>query len=202
MQSILRPAIVLFAVLTLICGVLYPVAVTGIAQAAFPAAANGSLVEKDGEVVGSSLIGQQFSAPGYFWGRPSATGPMPNNGGGSSGSNQGPLNPALQEAVRGRIAALREADPGNTAPVPVDLVSASGSGLDPEISLAAAQYQAARVARARGLSQERVNALVAQHTQLRALGLFGEPRVNVLALNLDLDQEAKVATVAKTGHTR
>lgn len=202
MQSILRPAIVLFAVLTLICGVLYPVAVTGIAQAAFPAAANGSLVEKDGEVVGSSLIGQQFSAPGYFWGRPSATGPMPNNGGGSSGSNQGPLNPALQEAVKGRIAALREADPGNTAPVPVDLVSASGSGLDPEISLAAAQYQAARVARARGLSQERVNALVAQHTQLRALGLFGEPRVNVLALNLDLDQEAGVEGAAKTGHTR
>lgn len=202
MQSILRPAIVLFAVLTLICGVLYPVAVTGIAQAAFPAAANGGLVEKDGEVVGSSLIGQQFTAPGYFWGRPSATGPMPNNGGGSSGSNQGPLNPALQEAVKGRIAALREADPGNTALVPVDLVSASGSGLDPEISLAAAQYQAARVARARGLSQERVNALVEQHTQLRALGLFGEPRVNVLTLNLDLDKEAKVATVAKTGHTR
>jgi K+-transporting ATPase ATPase C chain len=202
MQAILRPAIVLFAVLTLICGVLYPVAVTGIAQAAFPAAANGSLVEKDGEVVGSSLIGQQFTAPGYFWGRPSATGPMPNNGGGSGGSNQGPLNPALQEAVKGRIAALRAADPGNTAPVPVDLVSASGSGLDPEISLAAAQYQAARVARARGLSHERVNALIEQHTQLRALGLFGEPRVNVLALNLDLDQEAKVAAVAKTGHTR
>jgi K+-transporting ATPase ATPase C chain len=202
MQSILRPAIVLFAVLTLICGVLYPVAVTGIAQAAFPAAANGSLVEKDGAVVGSSLIGQQFTAPGYFWGRPSATGPMPNNGGGSGGSNQGPLNPALQEAVKGRIAALRAADPDNTAPVPVDLVSASGSGLDPEISLAAAQYQAARVARARGLSQERVNALVEQHTQLRALGLFGEPRVNVLTLNLDLDKEAKVATVAKTGHTR
>lgn len=202
MQAILRPAIVLFAVLTLICGVLYPVAVTGIAQAAFPAAANGSLVEKDGEVVGSSLIGQQFTAPGYFWGRPSATGPMPNNGGGSGGSNQGPLNPALQEAVKGRIAALRAADPDNTAPVPVDLVSASGSGLDPEISLAAAQYQAARVARARGLSHERVNALIEQHTQLRALGLFGEPRVNVLALNLDLDQEAKVAAVAKTGHTR
>ena len=202
MQSILRPAIVLFAVLTLICGVLYPVAVTGIAQAAFPAAANGSLVEKDGQVVGSSLIGQQFTAPGYFWGRPSATGPMPNNGGGSGGSNQGPLNPALQEAVKSRIAALREADPGNTAPVPVDLVSASGSGLDPEISLAAAQYQAARVARARGVSRERVNALVKQHTQLRALGLFGEPRVNVLALNLDLDKEAQVATVAKTGHTR
>lgn len=202
MQAILRPAIVLFAVLTLICGVLYPAAVTGIAQAAFPAAANGSLVEKDGQVVGSSLIGQQFTAPGYFWGRPSATGPMPSNGGGSGGSNQGPLNPALQEAVKGRIAALRAADPDNTAPVPVDLVSASGSGLDPEISLAAAQYQAARVARARGMSQERVNALVEQHTQLRALGLFGEPRVNVLALNLDLDKEPGVEGAAKTGHTR
>lgn len=202
MQSILRPAIVLFAVLTLICGVLYPFAVTGIAQAAFPAPANGSLVEKDGAVVGSALIGQQFSAPGYFWGRPSATGPMPNNGAGSSGSNQGPLNPALQEAVKGRVAALREADPGNTAPVPVDLVTASGSGLDPEISLAGARYQAARVARARGLSPGRVNAMIEQHTQLRALGLFGEPRVNVLALNLDLDREAAVADAPENGHTR
>lgn len=202
MQSILRPAIVLFAVLTLICGVLYPFAVTGIAQAAFPAAANGSLVEQDGAVVGSALIGQQFSAPGYFWGRPSATGPMPNNGAGSGGSNQGPLNPALQEAVKGRVAALREADPGNTAPVPVDLVTASGSGLDPEISLAGARYQAARVARARGLSPERVNAMIEQRTQLRALGLFGEPRVNVLALNLDLDREAAVAGAPENGHTR
>ena len=202
MQSILRPALVLFAVLTLICGVLYPFAVTGIAQAAFPARANGSLIEKDGQVLGSALIGQQFTGAGYFWGRPSATGPMPNNGAGSGGSNQGPLNPALQEAVKGRIAALRETDPGNTAPVPVDLVSASASGLDPEISLAAAQYQAARVARARGLSQERVNALVDQHTQLRALGLFGEPRVHVLALNLDLDREYGLEAAAKTGHTR
>jgi len=202
MQSILRPALVLFALLTLICGVLYPFAVTGIAQAAFPAAANGSLIEKDGQVVGSSLLGQQFSAPGYFWGRPSATGPMPNNGAGSGGSNQGPLNPALQEAVKGRVAALRAADPGNTAPVPVDLVTASGSGLDPEISLAGARYQAARVARARGLSPERVNAMIEQHTQLRALGLFGEPRVNVLALNLDLDKEAGVAGAPETGHTR
>lgn len=202
MQSILRPALVLFALLTLICGVLYPFAVTGIAQAAFPAAANGSLIEKDGQVVGSSLLGQQFSAPGYFWGRPSATGPMPNNGAGSGGSNQGPLNPALQEAVKGRVAALRAADPGNTAPVPVDLVTASGSGLDPETSLAGARYQAARVARARGLSPERVNAMIEQHTQLRALGLFGEPRVNVLALNLDLDKEAGVAGAPETGHTR
>ncbi|WP_312517412.1 potassium-transporting ATPase subunit KdpC [Massilia sp.] len=202
MQSILRPALVLFAVLTLICGVLYPFAVTGIAQAAFPAAANGSLIEKDGQVVGSSLLGQQFTAPGYFWGRPSATGPMPNNGGGSGGSNQGPLNPALQEVVKGRVAALRAADPGNTAPVPVDLVTASGSGLDPEISLAGARYQAARVARARGLSPERVKAMIEHHTQLRALGLFGEPRVNVLALNLDLDKEAGVAGAPETGHTR
>jgi len=202
MQSILRPALVLFAVLTLICGVLYPFAVTGIAQAAFPAAANGSLLEKDGQVVGSSLLGQQFSAPGYFWGRPSATGPMPNNGAGSGGSNQGPLNPALQEAVKGRVAALRAADPGNTAPVPVDLVTASGSGLDPEISLAGARYQAARVARARGLAPQRVNAMIEQHTRLRALGLFGEARVNVLALNLDLDQEAGVAGAPETGHTR
>jgi len=202
MQSILRPALVLFAVLTLICGVLYPFAVTGIAQAAFPARANGSLIEKDGQVLGSALIGQQFTGAGYFWGRPSATGPMPNNGAGSGGSNQGPLNPALQEAVKGRIAALREIDPGNTAPVPVDLVSASASGLDPEISLAAAQYQAARVARARGLAPERVNGLVRQHTQLRALGLFGEPRVNVLALNLDLDREYGVEAAAKNGHTR
>ena len=202
MQSILRPALVLFAALTLIVGAAYPLAVTGIAQAAFPDTANGSLVEIDGKVVGSSLLGQSFTSPGYFWGRPSATGPMPNNGLGSGGSNQGPLNPALQEAVKGRVAALRAADPGNTAPVPVDLVTASGSGLDPEISLAGARYQAARVARARGLSPERVNAMIEQHTQLRALGLFGEPRVNVLALNLDLDKEAGVAGAPETGHTR
>jgi K+-transporting ATPase ATPase C chain len=202
MQSILRPALVLFTVLTLICGVIYPLAVTGIAQAAFPAQANGSLVEKDGQVVGSALIGQSFSTPGYFWGRPSATGPMANNGGGSSGSNQGPLNPALQEAVKGRVAALRAADPGNTAPVPVDLVTASASGLDPEISLAGAQYQAARVARARGIPVERVGALIERHTALRVFGLFGEPRVNVLALNMTLDAEHKMASAAESGHTR
>ena len=202
MQSILRPALVLFAVLTLICGVAYPLAVTGIAQAAFPLQANGSLVEKDGQVVGSALIGQSFSAPGYFWGRPSATGPMANNGGGSGGSNQGPLNPALQEAVKGRIASLREADPDNTAPVPVDLVTASASGLDPEISLAGAQYQAARVARARGIPVERVGTLIERHTELRVLGLFGEPRVNVLALNMTLDAEHKMASTAESGHTR
>lgn len=202
MQAILRPALVLFAALTLACGLLYPLAVTGIAQAAFPERANGSLVERDGRTVGSSLIGQQFSAPGYFWGRPSATGPMANNGGGSGGSNQGPLNPALQDAVKGRIAALREHDPDNAAPIPADLVTASGSGLDPEISPAAARYQAGRVARARGMAAERVDALVEQHTEGRILGLFGEPRVNVLALNLALDGERAVETAEETGHTR
>jgi len=194
MQSILRPALALFAALTLVCGVLYPLLVTGVAQAAFPAQANGSLVERDGQVVGSRLIGQPFSAPGYFWGRPSATAPMANNGGGSGGSNQGPLNPALHDAVKGRVAALRELEPGNTAPVPVDLVTASGSGLDPEISVAAARYQAARVARARQLPAERVAALVEQHAERPVLGLFGEARVNVLALNMALDGES--------GHTR
>ena len=202
MNTIFRPALVLFAALTLVCGVLYPLAVTGIAQAAFPAAANGSLVERDGQVVGSSLIGQSFTAPGYFWGRPSATGPMPNNGGGSGGSNQGPLNPALQEAVKGRIAALRELDPANTAPVPADLVSASASGLDPHISLAAARYQAGRVARARGLAPERVEALIDRHAEVRVLGLFGEPRVNVLALNLALDASPALEAGDKSGHTR
>lgn len=198
MQTILRPALVLFAALTLACGVLYPLAVTGIAQAAFPAQANGSLVEKDGQVIGSRLIGQSFSAPQYFWGRPSATGPMPNNGGGSGGSNQGPLNPALQEAVKGRIAALRELDPANAAPVPVDLVTASASGLDPEISVAAAQYQVARIARTRGIPAEQVETLVARHAKSRFLGLFGEPRVNVLALNLALE----MALDGESGHTR
>ena len=194
MQSILRPALVLFAALTLACGVLYPLLVTGVAQAAFPAQANGSLVERDGRVVGSRLIGQPFGAPGYFWGRPSATAPMAYNGGGSGGSNQGPLNPALQEAVKARIAALRSLDPGNTAPVPVDLVTASASGLDPEISVAAARYQAARVARARDLPAARVEALVERHSERPWLALFGEPRVNVLALNMALDGES--------GHTR
>lgn len=198
MQSILRPALVLFALLTLICGVLYPLTVTGIAQAAFPRQANGSLIEKDGQVVGSALIGQSFTTPGYFWGRPSATGPTPNNGAGSGGSNQGPLNPALQEAVKGRVAALRALDPGNPAPIPVDLVTASASGLDPDISLAAAQYQAARVARARGMPVERVGVLVERHTEGRVLGLFGEARVNVLALNMSLD----MAGGAESGHTR
>lgn len=190
MKSTLRPALVLFGALTLLVGVLYPLAVTGIGTVAFTDKAAGSLVMRDGKAVGSTLIGQSFSSPGYFWGRPSATGPMANNAGGSSGSNQGPLNPALTDAVKGRIAALREADPGNTAPVPVDLVTASASGLDPEISLAAAKYQAGRVAAARNMPLARVDALLAQHTVGQTLGFFGETRVNVLSLNLALDGES------------
>jgi len=189
MQSILRPALVLFAALTLIVGAAYPLAVTGIAQAAFPDTANGSLVEKDGKVVGSSLLGQSFTSPGYFWGRPSATGPMPNNG----------LGSGLVDAVKGRLAALREFDADNTLPVPVDLVTASASGLDPEVSLAAARYQAGRVARARNLAQQQVDALIEQHAQGRLLGVLGEARVNVLALNMALDA---LAAGGESGHTR
>jgi K+-transporting ATPase ATPase C chain len=162
--------------------VLYPLIVTGIAQVAFNHQANGSLIEKDGKVVGSRLIGQPFSDPKYFWGRPSATSPMPYNGAASSGSNQGPTNPALKEAVEGRIKAL-----GGPTPVPSDLVTASGSGLDPHISPAAAQYQAARIAKVRNLSEEKLRQLVRQHTAGRQLGILGEPRVNVLELNLALD---------------
>jgi K+-transporting ATPase ATPase C chain len=187
MFSTLRPALVVFAVLTALTGIAYPLVVTGIGQAVFPEQAAGSLILRDGKPVGSSLIGQSFSEPKYFWGRPSATGPMPNNASASSGSNQGPLNPALTDAVKGRIEALRAADPGNAAPVPVDLVTASGSGLDPHISVAAAQYQAARVARVRALTPSQVQALVEQHTEGRLFGFLGEPRVNVLQLNLALD---------------
>ena len=189
MQSILRPALVLFGALTVVCGLAYPALVTGIAQAAFSEPANGSLVKQGDRVVGSRLIGQHFSAPEYFWGRPSATGPMPNNGGGSSGSNQGPMNPALVDAAKARLDALRAADPDNRTPVPVELVTASASGLDPEISLAGARWQAARVARARSMTLAQVEALVAEHAEGRVLGLFGEPRVNVLALNLALDSQ-------------
>ena len=187
MKTILRPALVLFVLLTLLTGVVYPLAVTGAAQALFPAQAAGSLILRDGQPVGSSLIGQNFTDPGHFWGRPSATGPMPYNASASGGSNQGPLNPALTDAVKGRIDALRAADPGNTSPVPVDLVTASASGLDPHISPAAARYQAARVARVRGLPLEKVEQLVAQHTETPWLGLLGEARVQVLRLNLALD---------------
>jgi K+-transporting ATPase ATPase C chain len=184
----LRTAIVMLAVLTVLTGVIYPLAVTGIAQVVFPAQAAGSLVVKGGKTVGSLLIGQPFDDPKYFWSRLSATSPSPYNGVSSSGSNYGPLSEALRDAVNGRIAALRDADPGQTGPIPVDLVTASASGLDPHISPAAAFYQVARVARARGLHEARVRALVAAHVEGRQLGFLGEPRVNVLQLNLALDE--------------
>lgn len=189
--SLLRPALTLFVVLSLITGLLYPLAVTGVAQTAFPHQANGSLITQGGKTVGSELIGQAFTEPGHFWGRPSATAPMPYNAAASGGSNQGPTNPALVDAVKARIEALRAADPDNTRPVPVDLVTASASGLDPQISPAAADYQAARVAKARGLPLAQVQALVQQHTDSPWLGLLGEPRVNVLALNLALESLPK-----------
>ncbi|AUB80963.1 potassium-transporting ATPase subunit KdpC [Candidatus Thiodictyon syntrophicum] len=187
MTALLRPALSLFVVLTLVTGVVYPLAVTGIARLAFPTAARGSLIVKDDRPLGSVLIGQHFTAPGYFWGRPSATAPYPNNAAASGGSNLGPLNPALIDAVKGRIAALKTADPGNTRPIPLDLVTASGSGLDPHLSPAAVQYQVKRVARARSLEPVAVEALVARFTEGRQWGVFGEPRVNVLRLNLALD---------------
>ena len=190
-SSILRPALTLFAVLSLVTGLLYPLAVTGVAQTAFPHQANGSLITQGGKALGSELIGQSFTEPGHFWGRPSATAPMPYNASASGGSNLGPTNPALAEAVKARIEVLRAADPGNTRPVPVDLVTASASGLDPHISPAAAAYQAERVAHVRGLPVAQVQALVQQHTEDPWLGLIGEPRVNVLALNLALDSLPK-----------
>jgi len=193
MTSPIRPALVLFGALTLICGVLYPLAVTGVGSAVFPAQAAGSIVEVNGKAIGSSLIGQSFSSPQYFWGRPSATGPMPNNAAGSSGSNLGPLNPAQTDAVKGRVDALKAAEPegrANPLPIPVDLVTASGSGLDPEISVAAAEYQVVRIAAVRKLEPAKVQALVEANRQSQYLGFFGEPRVNVLALNLALDAES------------
>jgi K+-transporting ATPase ATPase C chain len=191
MRQLLRPALVLLALLTLLTGFAYPLVVTGVAQAAFPVQANGSLVRRGGKVVGSTLLGQPFSDPRYFWGRPSATSPAPYDGKASSGSNLGPANPALADAVKARVAALRDADPGNDRPVPVDLVTASASGLDPHVSPAAADYQVARVARARGLGEDRARALVAAHTEGRTAGVLGEARVNVLVLNLALDAETK-----------
>jgi potassium-transporting ATPase KdpC subunit len=187
MLSQFRPAIVVFFILTVITGIFYPLVVTGIAQVIFPFQANGSLIVKDGKVVGSALIGQPFDEPRYFWGRPSATSPFGYNAASSSGSNLSPANPDLIKAVQGRVEALRAADPGNTAPVPVDLVTASGSGLDPHISPAAALYQVPRVARERKLAPDAVRALVERNTEGRFWGLLGEPRVNVLALNLALD---------------
>lgn len=188
MTAVLRPAIVLFLFLTALTGVLYPVVITGIAQIAFPTQAGGSIVTRDGKAVGSSLIGQSFSDPKHFWGRPSATSPQPYNGLASGGSNLGPLNPALTDAVKSRIDSLRAADPANKGAIPVDLVTASASGLDPEISLASAYYQVDRVARARGASPQQLRGLVAAHAHGRWLGILGEPRVNVLELNLALEK--------------
>ena len=192
-----RPAIIILLAMTVITGVLYPLAITGIAQLVFPHQANGSIIVRNGKTAGSELIGQQFDNPKYFWGRLSATGDFPYNAfnaptlTGSSGSNYGSMNPALLKAVQDRIGALKQADPGNAAPIPVDLVTASGSGLDPNISVAAALYQAQRIARLRGLSLATVQQLIAEHTQGRQLGFLGEPRVNVLELNLALDEAAQ-----------
>ena len=190
----IRVAAVLFLVLSIVTGIAYPLVVTGLAQLAFPSKANGSLIDSGGKfaqggtrAVGSALIGQPFADPKHFWGRPSATSPYPYNASASSGSNQGPLNPALVDAVKQRIKALRDADPGNTAAVPADLVTASASGLDPHISRASAAYQVARVARLRGLAVDKIRVLVAQATEDRQFGFLGEPRVNVLRLNLALD---------------
>jgi potassium-transporting ATPase KdpC subunit len=183
----IRPAVSVFVLLTVVTGVAYPLLVTGVAQTVFAHAANGSIVTVNGQAVGSSLIGQSFSEPKYFWSRPSATGTVANNGSASGGSNLGANNPALAEAVKGRIEALHAVDPGNAQSVPIDLVTASASGLDPDISLAAAAYQAPRIARVRGIGLDAVQVVIAKHAQQPWLGVVGEPRVNVLALNLALD---------------
>jgi len=188
MRTQIRPALMAILIFTLITGVIYPLLVTGVAQLVFPRQANGSLIIVNGQAVGSDLIGQAFDDPKYFWGRLSATSPFPYNAAASSGSNLGPSNPALLEAVKARIAALKAADPANTQPIPVDLVTASGSGLDPDISVAAALYQVPRVARARGMSEAVVITLVNQYKEGRQFGFLGEARVNVLKLNLALDE--------------
>ena len=191
MFAFLLPSLRMLVALTALTGVVYPFVTWGVAQLVFPGAANGSLIQQNGKVVGSALIGQPFDDPKYFWSRPSATSPQPYNGAASSGSNQGPTNPALADAVKDRIKALRDANPGNAATVPADLVTASGSGLDPEISIAAAEYQLARVAKARGMPVDAVRGLVNRHTTGRTFGLLGEPRVNVVKLNLALDSAGK-----------
>lgn len=193
MHTEIRPAVVSFLLLSLLTGIAYPLLVTGISQLAMPAQSNGSMIVVGGKPAGSELIGQPFSDPKYFWSRPSATAPMPNNAIASGGSNLGPTNPALMDAVKARVQALKDADPDNRQPVPVDLVTASASGLDPHISPAAARYQLARVARLRNLDTAVVNRLVAEHTEGRQFGMLGEPRVNVLKLNLALD-------AASSGH--
>jgi len=190
MRNLIRPSIVSMVVLTVITGAIYPGVVTGISAVLFHHQAEGSLIMKGDSAIGSELIGQGFTAPKYFWSRPSATGPVPYNGSGSSGSNLGPTNPAQLDAVKGRVDALKAADSGNTAPVPVDLVTGSGSGLDPDISPAAAEYQVGRVARVRGLPADQVRALVQRFTRGRQFGILGEPRVTVLPLNLALDSIA------------
>ena len=190
MLTQIRSAVLMFLVLTLITGIVYPLLVTVAAQALLPWQANGSLIVREGRAMGSALVGQSFDEPKYFWGRPSATSPVPYNAASSQGSNLAPSNPALAEAVRKRVAALRNADPGNQAPIPVDLVTSSASGLDPHISPAAAEYQVGRVAKARRLDAQVVRQLVARHTEGPSLGLLGEPRVNVVELNLDLDTMA------------
>jgi K+-transporting ATPase ATPase C chain len=187
MQELIRPAVSLFILLSAVTGIAYPLLTTAVATPLFGAKATGSLIVRDGKPVGSSLIGQNFAAPKYFWGRPSATTPQPYNGIASGGSNQGPLNPALVDAVKGRIDALKAEDPDNKEPIPADLVTASGSGLDPHISPAAARYQIARIARARNMPADRLAALLVPHIEGRQWGLFGEPRVNVLEVNLALD---------------
>lgn len=191
MFALLRQAVLVFLGLMVVTGVAYPVVMTLVAQVVFPHQANGSLIERDGKVVGSELIGQQFDDPKYFWSRPSATGPTPYNAAASTGSNLGPTNPAQLDAVRGRVDGLHKASADQTGPIPIDLATASGSGLDPHISPAAAEYQVARVAKARGVSVETIRSLVAQHTAGRQLGVLGEPRVNVLELNLAMDKSNK-----------
>ncbi len=187
MTNPIRPTLTIFAVLTLITGVLYPLVVTGVAQVVFPFQANGSMIKRSGIVQGSTLIGQQFNGIQYFWGRPSATGPFPYNAAASSGSNLGPANPSLLEIVQIRVDALKITNPGNHLPIPVDLVTASASGLDPNISIAAAYYQIPRIARVRGMSEADVTTLVNKYTEKRQMGFLGEPRVNVLLLNIALD---------------